>query len=183
MIKQKRKDGKELYKYLMGKRKRSDFQKAIRFFILNRITFSGLADAGGYSEQAFEKRFNGTIVERLTKASKILPNTKITNKDYKDLLIKKGNDVFIFLDPPYYSNTKSKLYGKRGCFHEDFNHKKFAEDMRKCKYKWLITYDDDPEIRKLFSFAKIRPWKLQYGMNNFHNGSAAKGRELFISNY
>jgi DNA adenine methylase len=47
----------------------------------------------------------------------------------------------------------------------------------------LITYDDSPEVRKLFSFAHIVEWELQYGMNNFTQGSAAKGKELFIKNY
>jgi DNA adenine methylase len=38
----------------------------------------------------------------------------------------------------------------------------------------LITYDDSPEIRKLFSFADIVEWELQYGMNNYKKTSAAK---------
>ena len=59
----------------------------------------------------------------------------------------------------------------------------FAENMRKCRHKWLITYDDSPVIRDLFSFAEIQEWTLQYGMNNYRQRSAAKGRELFIKNY
>jgi DNA adenine methylase len=55
--------------------------------------------------------------------------------------------------------------------------------MRKCQHKWLITYDDSPEIRELFSFAKIVEWTLQYGMNNYKQEFAAEGRELFIKNY
>jgi DNA adenine methylase len=55
--------------------------------------------------------------------------------------------------------------------------------MKKCNHSWLITYDDSPEIRKNFNFANIYEWELQYGMNNYKQGKAEKGKELFISNY
>ena len=93
------------------------------------------------------------------------------------LLFEEGEDVFIFLDPPYYSTTNSKLYGKRGHLHTGFDHKGFAENIKKCKHLWLITYDDCEEVRRLFSFAYIHSWQLQYGM------TAKKGKELLITNY
>jgi DNA adenine methylase len=55
--------------------------------------------------------------------------------------------------------------------------------MRRCSHQWLITYDDSPEIRELFDFAKITPWNLQYGMNNYKQTSAAAGQEIMIQNY
>lgn len=183
-IKKNRPDGRLLYKNLINNYgKTQDFQKATRFFILNRITFSGLTEAGGYSNGAFVKRFTDSSIKRLMYASPLLKNTTITNKDYSELIKKEGEKVFIFLDPPYMSNSKSKLYGKRGCFHEGFDHNNFSEDMKKCKHKWLITYDDTPEVRKLFSFAHIYKWKLQYAMNNHNGNSPTKGKELFICNF
>ena len=67
--------------------------------------------------------------------------------------------------------------------HTGFNHDEFASEMRKCNHSWLITYDDSPEIRENFKFANIYNWELQYGMNNYKQGKAEKGSELFISNY
>ena len=55
--------------------------------------------------------------------------------------------------------------------------------MKKCNHSWLTTYDDCPEIRKNFEFANTYGWELQYGMNNYKQGKAEKGKELFISNY
>ena len=182
-IKNKSKDGKALRKKLLEKTDINDFERAVRFFVLNRITFSGLAESGGYSNMAFNQRFTISSIERLKKASTILQDTKITNEDYTDMLFENGEDVFIFLDPPYYTTTKAKLYGKNGCLHENFNHEEFAENMKKCKHQWLITYDDCPEIRKLFKFANMYSWQVQYGMNNYKQKKAAKGKELFISNY
>ena len=161
----------------------SEFQRAVRFFVLNRITFSGIVDSGGFSQSAYEKRFTDSSIERVKNISPYLAGTKITNGDYIEALCQDGDNVFIFLDPPYWKATESKLYGVRGTLHTTFDHAQFAENMRKCPHKWLITYDDSPIIRELFAFAEIQEWTLQYGMNNYRKTSAAKGDELFIKNY
>ncbi|RKU14953.1 modification methylase [Candidatus Poribacteria bacterium] len=160
-----------------------EFQRAVRFFVLNRITFSGVVDSGGYSQSAYEKRFTDSSIERVKNICPYLSGVKITNEDYTNALFQGGKDVFIFLDPPYWKATESKLYGVRGTLHTAFDHVQFAENMRECPHKWLITYDDSPVIRDLFDFAEIQEWTLQYGMNNYRQGNAAKGRELFIKNY
>lgn len=178
------KQGRDLYEHLRDDtHMRTDFDRAVRFFIMNRITFSGVMDAGGYSEQAFQKRFTDSSIDRLRKLGKHLLKLKITHGDYAELLHASGDDVFIFLDPPYWKATKSRLYGKRGELHTSFDHERFASEMRACSHRWLITYDDSEPIRDLFSFATITEWELQYGMNNYKQGSAAKGKELFIKNY
>ncbi len=168
----------------------SEFERAVRFFVLNRITFSGTVDSGGYSQSAYEKRFTQSSIERIKIISPYLGGVKIVHGDYADVLFqdavpvgRQGEDVFIFLDPPYYKATAAKLYGVRGSLHTSFDHVRFAEDMQKCPHKWLITYDDSPVIRELFNFAEIREWTLQYGMNNYRQGHAARGNELFIKNY
>lgn len=161
----------------------TDFERAVRFFVLNRITFSGTIDSGGFSQQAFKKRFTESSIERLAALEALLQGVTITNDDYQPLLDAPGQDVFIFLDPPYYSNPDSRLYGKKGDLHTGFDHARFAAAMRACPHRWLITYDDCPEVRDLFAFAHIKPWKLQYGMNNYGQTTAAAGNELFIANY
>ena len=183
-IKKTATDGRELFKFYTDNNKEwTDFERAVRFFTLNRITFSGTVDSGGYSQQAFERRFTLSSIERIKFLSPILKNVQISHGDYEHLLFLEGESVFIFLDPPYLEPTKSRLYGKNGHLHTSFDHERFAENMKKCKHKWLITYDDNPEIRDLFEFANIYEWELQYGMNNYKQEKAKKGRELFISNY
>jgi DNA adenine methylase len=161
----------------------SDFDRAVRFFVLNRISFSGTVDSGGYSELAYHSRFTHSSISRLLSLGPLLQDIKITNLDYKDVIHENGNGVLIFLDPPYLTATKSRLYGKNGDLHLGFEHAKFADEMKRCAHQWLITYDDSEEIRQNFSFANIHEWELQYGMNNYKQGNAAKGRELFITNY
>jgi DNA adenine methylase len=163
----------------------SRLERAVRFFVLNRITFSGTIESGGYSHASFQGRFTDSSIERLAALKNFLTGTCVTTGDYSLLLQKPGEDVFIFLDPPYLSKTKSKLYGKKGDLHTCFDHVRFAELMSECQHNWLITYDDCEQVRENFAFAHahIYEWKLQYGMNNYMQEKAEKGKELFITNY
>jgi DNA adenine methylase len=184
-IKIERTDGQQLFNELVNVKIETltEFERAVRFFVLNRITFSGVVESGGYSQLAFIGRFTESSIERVAKLGKLLEGIKITYLDYREVLSSGGKEVFTFLDPPYFKATKSKLYGKNGILHTGFNHDEFASAMKKSNHSWLITYDDSPEIRKNFRFANIYDWELQYGMNNYKQGKADKGSELFISNY
>ncbi|CAN5609145.1 DNA adenine methylase [soil metagenome] len=177
-------DGKTLHKFLRENKQKFDaIETAAAFFISNRITFSGTTEAGGFSNQAYEKRFTDSSIERLVKMPDVLENVKITNFSYEKIINGEGKNVFLFLDPPYFSATSSALYGKNGNLHKTFDHAQSAETLKKCPHKWLLTYDDLPFVRELFSFANIESWNLMYGMRNQTATSNQKGNELFISNY
>jgi len=158
-------------------------EKAASFFIYNRITFSGTSLSGGYSESAFNSRFTESSILRLKNIEEIVRGVKITNIDYEKALSEDGDSVFIFLDPPYFSARKSALYGKNGNLHKSFDHKRFADVMKNCRHKWLITYDNSDYIKNLFSFANFFSWNLTYGMRNVNGCGKQKGEEIFISNY
>ncbi|KAA3606348.1 MAG: DNA adenine methylase [Calditrichaeota bacterium] len=177
-------NGKELHKFLkVNIQDFDDLRTASAFFVFNRITFSGTTESGGFSEQAFTGRFTESSIERLRPLERLLKNVKVTNLDFEEVIKAEGENVFLFLDPPYFSATKSALYGKNGNLHKGFDHLRFAKTMKNCQHKWLITYDDSPYIRELFSFASIFSWDLTYGMRNITSKSNQVGKEIFISNY
>ncbi|GIV05530.1 MAG: DNA methyltransferase [Fimbriimonadales bacterium] len=177
-------DGRTLFYRLLERYGQGDeFERAVRFFVLNRITFSGTVDSGGYSEQAFRGRFTPSAIERIRQVAPLLQGVRITHGDYEPVLREAGDEVFIFLDPPYYSATNSRLYGKRGELHLNFDHHRLARVLNQVAHRWLLTYDDSPFIRELYAdYAQVR-WTLQYGMNNYKQPCARAGRELFIANY
>jgi DNA adenine methylase len=184
-IKESFADGKLLFQELVNLEPEhlSGLQRAVRFFVLNRITFSGTVESGGFSPGAFQERFTNSALDRLLKLAPILDNVTITNLDYNEVIQAKGEEVLIFLDPPYYSATHSRLYGKRGQLHLNFDHQKFADDVKLCQHQLMITYDNCLEIKNNFSQFYCYEWELQYGMNNFRQGKANKGKELLICNY
>lgn len=177
-------DGKTLHVFLRENIERfDDLKRAAAFFIFNRITFSGTTESGGFSEQAFRLRFTHSSINRLEPMPEILQGVRITNFDYESAVEAEGENVFLFLDPPYFSARASALYGKNGCLHKQFDHQRFAALMQSCRHRWLITYDDSPFIRELYSFAYISNWNLMYGMRNQTLESNQLGSELFISNF
>lgn len=183
-IKNNTKDGKSLYCKLKKNQPNGLFARALRFYILNRITYSGTVDSGGYSSESFYKRFTHSQINKLSDLSKTLTNVEITNKSYQELVLKKGKGVFIFLDPPYWKQRNFPIYGKKGHLNKFFDHELFASNLKMCKHKWLVTCDDCELIRRLFTSNDIfiTPWEMVYSGLNKKKG-AIKGKELFITNY
>lgn len=160
---------------------KDDYRTALLFFIFNRVTFSGTTRAGGFSAEAALKRFTVSSIMRLEQASQALDGVKITEGDFEKVINARGKDVFLFLDPPYY--TATRLYGHKGDLHA-FDHERLASVLKNQSHKFLITYDDCSDVRKLYSWCNIKQWQLRYGMNNCNLERTTKlGAELFISNY
>ncbi len=177
-------NGRELYSYLISRRekKKDCLQRGVEFFVLNRITFSGTVDSGGYSEQAFQKRFTDSSIERLKEVVPVIKRIEFFHGDYSVLLQKEGEGVVIYLDPPYYGNKNSRLYGKRGNLHSEFNHRRLFEEVKKTSHRVLITYDDNDFIRELYKDFYQLEWNLNYGMSSF-TGKNKRGKELLIANF
>ena len=70
------------------------------------------------------------------------------------------NSIFFFIDPPYYEKGQTLyLNGLDTNYHEAL-----AEQLKHMEAAaWVITYDDCPEIRRLYrAWAAIRPFSLRY---------------------
>ena len=177
--------GKELFRTIVGRRNDdlTEIERGVDFFVLNRITFSGVVDSGGYSNGSFKGRFTQSSIERLKTTRNVIEGVEFHCEDYSELITREGNDVLIFLDPPYHSATKSKLYGRNGILHTEFNHERLFEFLNETNHNWIMTYDNSDFIRNLYrDFYKVE-WSLQYGMTNRNNATSRKGNELLISNY
>jgi DNA adenine methylase len=177
--------GKELFYYLKNSTPNSEFEIGVRFYVLDLISFSGLVDAGGYSDLSFQERFTYNAISRLKLIAPFLRKVRITNFNYSDILLESGKNLFFYLDPPYYSQRNSKLYGRKGRYHTIFDHSAFAEAVKMLHHKWLLSYDDSEYIRELYSSYKSKTISLiaSYGMNNVWKTVAPKGKELMITNF
>lgn len=158
-------------------------EEAVRFFILNRSTSGGSTESGGLTPASYCERFTLSSIETVRKLKGVLGEVKFTNKDYEELLIAPGEDVFIFLDPPYLSASRSGLYGKSGDLHRTFDHERLAKALWHCPHKWLMTIDNCQEIRDLYHWAETLPWSKAYGMTNSGGQKSKRGDELLVANF
>lgn len=139
-------------------------QQATQYFVINRCSFSGSTLSGGFSEEASRKRFTQSSINRIEALD--LTNIEIYNEDFYDFVntytpIEKP---LLFLDPPYYLESKSKLYGNNGDLHEGFNHNLLFE-LLTTKKNWVLTYNNCAYIRNLYKDYIILDVNWSYGMN------------------
>ena len=146
---------------------KNDYERAACYFAINRSSFSGSTMSGGFSEEAGEKRFT---MSSINKASKMdLSNIEVSNQDFTDF-IPTINDGFIFMDPPYYLGKNSKLYGDKGDLHEGFDHDALY-NLIKDKKNWILCYNNCDYIKQLYKDFKIVNVDWKYGMNKTKESS------------
>jgi len=144
-------------------------QQAIQYFIINRCSFSGSTLSGGFSKESSLKRYTASSINRIESLNLI--NLTLYNLDFVDFINhfdnhKTSNDKeFLFLDPPYYLEKKSKLYGHNGDLHNNFNHELLFNTI-KSKKNWLLTYNNCTYIKNLYKDYIILEVNWSYGMNS-----------------
>lgn len=139
-------------------------QQALRYFVINRCSFSGATFSGGFSLEASTKRFTLNSIQKIEELN--LNKVELCNYDFQEFLEKhyQKKGTLIFLDPPYYLEKKSKLYGNNGDLHENFDHQKLY-DVIISKKNWILTYNDCAYIRNLYKDFIICEINWKYGMN------------------
>jgi len=148
-------------------------QQSIQYFIINRCSFSGSTLSGGFSEEASSKRFTPSSINKIEALD--LTHIEIYNNDFYDFTNYITNNLttinpLLFLDPPYYLESKSNLYGNNGDMHEGFNHKLLFE-LLNIKKNWIVTYNNCDYIRTLYKDYIIIDVNWSYGMNTSKTSS------------
>ncbi len=98
----------DISKTILNDPNTGDFERAVRFYIVNKCSFSGLTEISSFSEQASNSNFSIRGIEKLPEYSKLIEKWRITNYSY-DYLMDGNRSAFMYLDPPY--DIKDNLYG------------------------------------------------------------------------
>jgi len=164
--------------------KYTNLEKAVAFFIINKCSYSGLTENSTFSPTASNSNFSLVGADKLKEFSKLIKNWKITNINYSEVMGADGSDdTFVFLDPPY--DIKDFLYGKNREMHKSFDHNLFAENVYKCKHKFMITYNVNIRLMQLYAQYELNFWNLRYSM--VHRGDKGTEdnvkQELLVTNY
>jgi len=175
---------KEKYAVVKMMEPKSDIEKAYKYYYLNRTSFSGKmkSPSWGYRPKRSVPPYRWK--EKIVPCGEKLSGVKITNLDYRELLFApaQGKSVLLFLDPPYYSANQESHYI---CSFKKEDHERLAEDLKQTKYKFILTYDDCPEVRKLYEWAYIYEQQFFYRLDNSQDNEnkRQKGNELVITNF
>jgi DNA adenine methylase len=117
-----------------------------------------------------DARFNKIeLQKRISKIKEYRDRIHVSICDGMDLLDNLDKkSTFFFIDPPYYE--KGKLIYLNSL--DNNYHVMLSEKLRTLNDSaWVLTYDDCPEIRKLYSgWAKIKKFTLQYSASERRNG-------------
>lgn len=146
------------YKLIQKNYKTADmFELGKATFFLNRTNVSGVISGGpigGISQQGKYKidvRFNRQeLIKRIVDISKFSHRIHLTNQDgldFLNLIDKRVEDVFIYLDPPYYQKG-ANLY--MNAF-KDKDHVALAERVKLLRNRWMVSYDNHDFVLNLYA--------------------------------
>lgn len=163
--------------------KRSEFEIAWSFYIINKCSFSGLTEiSASFSKLATSSNFNHRLISLLPKFSHLIRDWRITNLDYSELY-DGDEDVFVFSDPPY--DISSFVYGKGGDMHRSFSHEEYFRCVEASKNMIMITYNSSPRLRERFDGWGQLEWDLNYTMRSTRKYMEEQSdrKELLLWNY
>lgn len=143
--------------------------RAAIFFVLNRASFSGITLSGGMSPG--HPRFTESAIRRV-ETFKRPAHLTVKRGDFREVIPAHPED-FLYLDPPYWIRSDN-LYGIRGDTHRGFPHLELFELLSK-RDRWILSYNDSPEVRELYKNYRIEPLSWVYGM-----GNDKRSREILI---
>ena len=146
------------------------FELGVATFFLSRTNRSGVITGGAIGGASEEKqrtatykidcRFNKIyLTNRLQDIIAHREHIMVSNLDALDFLHGLNDDVFVYLDPPYYEKGKC-LYMNH---YTDEDHRKLAEFLHNtAHFSWILSYDDVPQIRELYSSLELYRFPLKY---------------------
>ena len=175
----------------------SALERAFRWFYLNRTSYSGIMRTEncywGFGEKYSMRPENWP--PHLRTVSDKLQGVTITQEDFEGVIDAVPDGYFLFIDPPYFSADQQKFYN---CTFGLRDHERLAGCLERNsdRLRFLLTYDDRPEVREMYGWAlsvSVRQWNYTINRTDDQKNGLKKedgfksvrhkGSELFIRNY
>ena len=146
----------------------------LAFFYLNRTSRSGIVGNSGVigglkqnTQYKIDCRFNRSALERrISRIARRRASISVSNDDALSFITAfDASDhtcKFFYIDPPYFRKGAT-LYRNSYC-PED--HASVCEVIKNLSSPWVLTYDHEDEILKLYRWAKAAEFDLQYSLQN-----------------
>lgn len=185
---------KERHAYYKNEYKpKTELESAARWFYINRTSYSGIMNIQncywGYGEKYSMRPENWP--RNILRTSTKLQDVKLTSFDFEKVIDDSPDNSFLFIDPPYFNADQEKFYAYSFKKKDHFRLSKILK-KHNSRLKFLLTYDDSPEVRELYDWVHAMHEKQwNYTINRTDDqksgtnkkGTRYKGHELFIVNY
>ncbi|OWV79462.1 DNA methyltransferase [Rhizobium sp. R635] len=153
-----------------------DFDLGFATFFLNRTSRSGIVvgagPIGGYNQTGrwkIDARYNGAgLAERIKWLGSVSGHISLTNEDgltflHNSLTRTPVDHTLFFVDPPYV-HAGGRLYLNAM---NEAKHIALSDILQDSKLKhWILTYDDHPLIRSIYSRQDIASLDVTYSLQN-----------------
>lgn len=148
------------------------FELGFATFFLNRTNRSGIINGGPIGgkkqdgEWKLDVRFNReSLAERVKAIGERKRDITVYNKDVNSLIVnyiqKYGERTLIYFDPPYFEKGK-QLYMNYFSLEDHKRIEKLIDEHVNCN--WMITYDNAPEIVRIYDGYEIKQYDLNYSV-------------------
>lgn len=153
-----------------------DIQRAAYFYQLIRQSYASGLDSFGAQPHSMWANF-----PLIRAANGRLQKVVVENKDFEQLIRQYDRpDAFFYCDPPYYATED--YYEDVGFTPAD--HQRLADALLKIQGKFLLSYNDCPEIRVLYDRPRIVTEETSRLSNIAQRYEGGKQyAELLIANY
>lgn len=167
--------------------------RAVRWFYLNRTSYSGIMNMKncfwGYGDKYSMRPENWP--RNIIRTSDKLQGVRLTVLDFEKVIDEADDGAFLFIDPPYFNADQDKFYT---CSFNRDDHLRLCEALRRNRRRcnFLLTYDNSVEVGYMYEWAEtILEKEWNYTINRTDDqkngtrqkGTRYKGKELFIMNY
>lgn len=155
-------------------------------FYLNRTNRSGIIGAGviGGRHQSglwrLDARYNKPeLISRITRIARYTSRIRLHNMDaiafLRHITPNLPQNSLIYLDPPYYVKGKRQLYAS---YYGPSDHVAVSQQVRSLRQHWIVTYDDVPEVHRLYWPFRRSEYGLHYSAQHRYKGAEV----MFFSN-
>lgn len=155
----------------------TDIQRAARYIYLQKVSFGARVRSQSFSFFVTSpNRFTPDKIPKLIEEShQRLVRTQIEQGPYEEILNRYDRPTtFFYIDPPYYGIKLYRYVLEKPEFVI------LRDRLKELKGKFLLSLNDTPEVREIFSCFYMEPINIAYSVQ-------AKGermhQELLISNY
>lgn len=151
----------------------TDIQRAARYFYIIRISYGAGRRTFGCSKKALH-----SPIDRLDEIQKRLQSVVVENQDFEVILKNYDRaDALFYLDPPYFKAEE---------FYDGFgpqDHGRLSSALARIKSRFVLSYNDAPEIREMYSQYTIIDVQRGNNLANKTVTGVRKYKELIIKNF